>query len=130
MTPRPEIPLSRAPTEPTAEPPGLAVHVDLLTGRLTATGRLGARTVHLLHGAVSALLRSDQRNWTVDVTDCDVADHAGLRALAGAYRRAVRHERRIALDGASPALRHALGRLRLDRHLLTDERIPTGSPPH
>ena len=113
-----------------AERPGFAVHVDLATGRLTATGRLGVRTIHLLHGAVTALLRSDQRTWTVDVSDCDVADHAGLRALAGCYRRAVRHNRRIALHGASPGLRHALGRLRLERHMLSDEFVPTGSPPH
>ena len=112
-----------------AERPGLAVHVDLVSGRLTVTGQLGARTIHLLHGAVTALLRSEQRDWTVDVSACDVADHAGLRALAGSYRRAVRHERRIVLLGASPGLRHALARLRLDRHMLTDECVPTGSAP-
>jgi anti-anti-sigma factor len=90
----------------------------MVTGRLTMTGRLDARTSYLLYDAVSALLRAGQASWTVDVAGLDVADHAGLRAIAGAYRRALRHDCRITLHGASPALQHALARLRLDRHVL------------
>src|SRR4051794_11558408 len=113
-----------------------AIRQDPVTGQLTATGQLGVRTTHLLYDAVSELLRTDRPTWTVDVTGLDVTDHAGLRAIAGAYRRALRHERRIVLHGASPALRRALIRLRLDPHVLPVEslprRVPTadrGAPP-
>ncbi|WP_029432197.1 STAS domain-containing protein [Blastococcus sp. URHD0036] len=106
---------------PAAGPGSFVVHVDLGTGRLTAGGRLDAGTAHLLRAGISALLRSDQQVWTVDVTDVEVADHAGLRVIAGSYRRAVEHRRRMSLEGASPALRHALNRLRLDRHVLPGE---------
>jgi anti-anti-sigma factor len=112
-------------------PASLAVRVDLTTGRLTMTGRLDGRTAHLLYDAVSALLRAEQPSWTVDVAGLDVADHAGLHAIVGAYRRAVRHHRRMTLHGASPALKHALTRLRLDRHLLprADQPVPADSAP-
>ena len=104
--------------------PSFAVHADLVTGRLTVIGRLGVRTVHLLHDGVSTLLGTDQPQWTLDVTRVDVADHAGLRAIAGSYRRAVLHERRLVVQGASPSLRHALARLRLERHVLPADCVP------
>jgi hypothetical protein len=75
---------------------------------------------------MSALLRADQPTWTLDVTGLVVADHAGLRAIGSCYRRAVRHGRRLALHGASPALRHALYRLRLDQHLMSSSRVAAG----
>ena len=34
------------------------MHVDLVTGRLTMTGRLDVRTTHLLYDAVSAFAHS------------------------------------------------------------------------
>jgi hypothetical protein len=34
------------------------LHVDLVTGRLTMTGRLDVRTTHLLYDAVSAIVHS------------------------------------------------------------------------
>ncbi|MGY1802225.1 STAS domain-containing protein [Blastococcus sp. SYSU D00922] len=116
----------RANRQATAEPPGgrppsgpeLTVRVDFVSGWLTATGRLYGRTAHLLHDAVSALLGSQSGRWGFDVRGLSVADHAGLRALVGAYLRALRHGRRLTLYGASPAVRNALARLRLDRHLL------------
>ena len=40
-----------------------------MTGRLTASGRLGARTAHLLRDGISALLGAGAPSWTVDVTD-------------------------------------------------------------
>jgi len=98
--------------------PSLVVNVDVASGRLTVTGRLDGRSARLLHDAVSALLQTDHPAWTVDVTGLTVADHTGLRAVIGIYLRAVRHDRRITLQGASPALERALARMRLDRHLL------------
>jgi|tagenome__1003787_1003787.scaffolds.fasta_scaffold19685712_1 anti-anti-sigma factor len=102
----------------------LAVHIDAASGCLTMTGRLDTRSTPLLYDAVSALLATDQPEWTMDVTGLTVADHAGLRAIVGAYHRAVRHGRRITVQGASPGLQHALRRLRLDRHVLPAEPGP------
>ncbi|WP_448620514.1 STAS domain-containing protein [Geodermatophilus sp. URMC 65] len=105
-----------------------AVRVDLVGGRLSVTGRLDRRTAHLLHDAVSTLLFADHERWAVDVTGLTVGDAATVRTISGAYRRLLRHGRRMTLLGASPPLRQALTRLRLDPHLLdeaTDR--PTGA---
>ena len=64
------------------------MHVDLVTGRLTMTGRLDVRSTHLLYDAVSALLIAQHPNWTVDVGQLTDIDHAGLRGLLSTYRRA------------------------------------------
>lgn len=101
-------------------------HLVPADGRLTLSGRLDTRTSHLLFDAFSALLHAERSDWTVDVARLVVVDHAGLRAIAASYRRAVRHQRRITLEGASPTLQHALERLRLDRHVLP-EMHPPGS---
>ena len=53
-----------------------------------------------------------------------MTDHTGLRAIGAAYRRLLRHDRRLTLCGASPELQRVLTRLRLGRHLLDDERVP------
>lgn len=114
-----------------AAPSAFGVHVDLVTGRLTMTGRLDVRATHLLHDAVSALLRAQHPGWAVDVGGLTEMDHAGLRRLLGLYRRALRHGRRITLHGASPSLQRALTLLRLDRHVLPGEStlIPTEPEP-
>ncbi|HEY0498888.1 MAG TPA: STAS domain-containing protein, partial [Kutzneria sp.] len=65
------------------------------------------------HDAVSALLLTDHQHWAVDVTGLTVGDAAGMRTISGAYRRLLRHGRRMTLCGASPTLRQALTRLRL-----------------
>ncbi|MGY1695620.1 MULTISPECIES: STAS domain-containing protein [unclassified Geodermatophilus] len=113
---------------PASDPPVSEVHVDLVTGRLVMTGRLDVRTTHLLYDAVSALLTAPHTTWTVDVGGLTHVDDAGVRVLLGAYRRAVRHGRRITLRGASPALRHTLTLLRLDRHVLHGEETGPGDP--
>ncbi|WP_217897280.1 STAS domain-containing protein [Geodermatophilus saharensis] len=113
---------------PASDPPVSEVHVDLVTGRLVMTGRLDVRTTHLLYDAISALLTARHPTWTVDVGGLTHVDDAGVRVLLGAYRRAVRHGRRITLRGASPALRHALTLLRLDRHVLLGEEAAPGDP--
>ncbi|MBJ7453385.1 MAG: STAS domain-containing protein [Blastococcus sp.] len=102
----------------------LTVHLDLRTGRVTVIGRLDGRNAPLLHDVVSVLLGTEQPDLTVDVSGMEVADHAALRAIGDAYRRAVRHGRRITLRGASPQLRRALTRLHLDHHIFSD-----GAPP-
>ncbi|SDM77770.1 anti-anti-sigma factor [Geodermatophilus siccatus] len=110
---------------PPLPPPGaLLVDVDVAAGRLTVTGRLDSRTVRALHTAVSGLLLTEQRRWVLDVAAVTVADHTGLRAIGAAYRRLLRHDRRLTLCGASPELQRVLVRLRLDRHLLEDGRVP------
>ena len=115
---------------PAAGPPSFTVHVDVVTGHLTVTGRLDGRSSHRLHDAVSVLLRAGHPTLTVDATGLDVADHAGLRAIIGVYRRALRHGRRITVHGASPSLQHALTRLRLDGHVLQGAGEPSrGDPP-
>ncbi|MGY1704508.1 STAS domain-containing protein [Geodermatophilus sp. SYSU D00697] len=104
--------------------PGAAtvlVELDPVGGRLLLAGQLDRRTTHLLHAAVSALLEGGCTHWTVEVSDLTVADHAALRAIGAAYRRATRHGRRLTILGTSPALHGALTRLRLDRHVLAPE---------
>jgi anti-anti-sigma regulatory factor len=103
------------------------VRVDLVTASMTVTGRLGAGTAHVLHDAVSVLLGTGQPRWTVDVSALDVTDQSGLQAIAGSYRRALQHERRMVLRGASPGLRHALVLLRLEQRLTPAERAPADS---
>jgi anti-anti-sigma factor len=108
-----------------------AVHIDLSTGTITLAGRLDGRSAHLLYDAVSAMLHSDsaRRSWTVDVAELSVADHAGLRAIGRAYRRALRHDRRITLHGASPALQSALTRVHLVHHVLGEDGPSTAGGP-
>jgi anti-anti-sigma factor len=105
--------------------PTLNVHLDLQTGGVTAIGRLDGRSAPLLHDAVTVLLGTERPTLTVDVSRMEVADHAALRAIGDAYRRAMRQGRRITLHGASPQLRRALTQLRLDHHLLDDDALPT-----
>lgn len=95
----------------------LAVHVERHSARMRLTGRLDRRTAYLLHEAIAVLQGSAAPGWTIDVTGLDV-DHAGLRALGGVYRRALRQGRRVAVCGASPQLQRDLTRLRLASHLL------------
>ncbi|WP_164704408.1 STAS domain-containing protein [Blastococcus litoris] len=106
--------------------PPLVVRVDLSDGRVTLTGRLAGGGAHVLQEAVSAMLRAGRTSWDVDVAGLDVADDDGLRVLVGAYRRAVRHGRRLTLHRASAQLQGALGRLRLERHLLPAGEEPPG----
>jgi anti-anti-sigma regulatory factor len=101
------------------------VHLDLQTGRVTAIGRLDGRSAPLLHDAVSVLLGTQQPTLTVDVRGMEVADHAALRAIGDAYRRALRQGRRIIVRGASTQLRGALTQLHLGHHLIDDAVPPT-----
>jgi anti-anti-sigma regulatory factor len=54
----------------------------------------------------------------VDATHVTSCDHMGIRGIGVAYRRALRHNRRMRLIGAPPSLHRELTRLRLDHHLL------------
>ncbi|MGY1832892.1 STAS domain-containing protein [Geodermatophilus sp. SYSU D01180] len=96
---------------------------------MTATGRLDGRTAPLLRDAVSVLLGTEQPILTLDVSAMEVADHAALRAIGDAYRRAMRRGRRITVHGASAQLRSALTRLHLSSHLLHDDTPPTADEP-
>ena len=102
----------------------LLVEVDVPAGRLRVAGRLDSRTVRALHVVVSGLLLTEQRRWVVDVAGLTVADHSGLRAIGAAYRRLLRHDRRMTLHGASPELQRVLTRLHLGRHVLDDDAEP------
>jgi anti-anti-sigma regulatory factor len=106
-------------------PSAFTVHLDLQTGRVTAIGRLDGRSTPLLHDAVSVLLGTEWPILTVDVSGMEVADHAALRAIGDAYRRALRQGRRIIVRGASTQLRGALTQLHLGHHLIDDAVPPT-----
>ena len=54
------------------------------------------------------LLTAQHPSWTGDVGQLTDIDHAGLRGLLSAYRRALRHGRRITLYSVSPFLQRAL----------------------
>lgn len=110
----------RSVVRPAAASGPLELRVDLVAARLTLTGRLDASTTYLLPAGL-ALLRAEQYPvWTIDVGGLTAIDDAGVRALSAAYRRAVRHGRRITLDGASPPLQQVLALLRLDTHVLRE----------
>ena len=113
---------------PTRDDSTFAVHLEPRTGSLRLTGRLDRSTTHLFMDAVSALLYAGCPTWVVDLgalTDCDAT---GLRAICVAYRRALRHDRRMTLVGTPPGLRHALRRLHLDTHLLIGDPQPEPVP--
>ena len=120
-------PVGEAPVEPV----GFWLDLDVLGGRLTVRGRLDRGTAHLVHDAIAAMLTIERTYWTVDVAHLVVRDRFGLRLLTGAYRRLLRQGRRMTLEGASPELKHALTRLRLDHHVLPHGRGSSdGSTPH
>ncbi|SET09000.1 STAS domain-containing protein [Geodermatophilus poikilotrophus] len=115
--------MSLPPPSPVGEllRPPLLAEVDVAGGHLRLIGRLDSRTARILHSAVSGLLLTEQRRWMLDVTALTVTDHTGLRAIGAAYRRLLRHDRRMTLSGASPDLQQVLTRLRLGPHLLDDD---------
>ena len=100
MSPRSSYPAGPPPRDTST----LLVHLDFSGGRLDVIGRLDGATAHLLYDAVSAALLAGTAIWTVDVTRLNVGDDSGLRALGAAYLRALRHDRRVTIRGASPAL--------------------------
>ncbi|MGY1781976.1 STAS domain-containing protein [Geodermatophilus sp. SYSU D01036] len=106
--------------------PSLAVQVDLVAGRLSVAGRLGRRSTHLLAAAVTTLLVAGPQQWHLDLAAVTAVDTASLRALGAAYRRAVRHDRRLIVHRPAPDVERALRRLCLDRHVLAPE--PTTAP--
>ncbi|MGY1740805.1 MULTISPECIES: STAS domain-containing protein [unclassified Blastococcus] len=119
-----------------ALPPGsvvapFGVHVDLVGGRVTLTGRLDRSRAHLLLDALTALTRIPGDRWVLDVGSLDSCDGDGLRAIGAGYRYAVRHRRNLTLTGAAPALQRRLIWLRLAPHLLPDIEpcdAPVGDP--
>ena len=98
--------------------PSFTVHVDLVAGRIRLAGVLDRGTVHLFQEAISALLLAHHDAWVIETTDVIGCDQIGVRAIGAAYRRALRHNRRMTLTGAPPLLQQSLARLRLDQHLL------------
>jgi anti-anti-sigma factor len=118
-----------APVGPTSAPSCFRIQVDLGTGRLLLAGPLDRSTVHLLHDGISTLLLTDGDAWVVDASSVTSCDSAGLRAIGSAYRRALRHRRRMRLIGTPPLLRESLSRLRLDSHLLVgdDDGVPVAA---
>jgi anti-anti-sigma regulatory factor len=81
-------------------------------------GQLDHGTAHLFQEAISALLRADHETWVVDTSGLIRYDQIGVRAIGAAYRRALRHNRRMTLAGAPPPRQRSLRRLRLDHHVL------------
>jgi anti-anti-sigma regulatory factor len=102
--------------------PFFTVHVDLVAGHIRLTGVLDRGTVHLFHEAISALLLAHHDAWVVDTTDLTGCDQIGVRAIGGAYRRALRHKRRMTLTGAPPRLQQSQA-LRLNQHRLNQHRL-------
>ncbi len=110
-------------------PQSFQVRIDLIGGHLDLAGHLDRRTVHLLHDAISTLLLTDGDTWVVDASHVTACDPVGIRGLGTAYRRALRHDRRLRLTGAPPFLHQELIRLRLDHHLLDGDRAATVPDP-
>jgi anti-anti-sigma regulatory factor len=108
--------------------PSFSVHVDPVAGRIRLAGVLDRGSVHLFQVAISALLLANHDTWLVDTTDLIGCDQIGVRAIGAAYRRALRHNRRLTLTGAPPPLQQPLTRLRLDHHLLHNVPGPAAAP--
>ncbi|MGY1623543.1 STAS domain-containing protein [Geodermatophilus sp. SYSU D00965] len=124
-----EVMMSSQPPSPAGPGAPFRIVVDPAAGRAVLSGRLDRRTASLLGDAVSALLAGGCPEWIVDASGLTVADHAALRAIGAAYRRAIRHGRRLTILGTSPALHAALTRLRLDHHVLgARDRSPVPIP--
>lgn len=98
------------------------IRIDLVSGRLALSGPLTRRTTHLLYDGVSTLVHADADQWVVDAIGLTECDHSGVRAIGTAYRRALRHGRRMVVTGASAELRRVLTRVRLDDHVLAAHR--------
>jgi anti-anti-sigma regulatory factor len=112
---------------PQGDPTPFLVRIDLTCGRLQLSGQLDRSTVHLLHDAISTLLLTDRDSWVVDATDLTGCDHRGVSAIGAAYRRALRHNRRMTLIGCALSLQRDLARLRLD-HISNSADGVTASP--
>jgi len=99
------------------------VHALIGTQVLRDLARLVRRVAAMLNS------HSARRTWTVDVRELSVADHAGPRAIGRTYRRALRHDRRITLQVASPALQSALTRVHLVHHVRGEDGPPIAGGP-
>jgi anti-anti-sigma regulatory factor len=113
---------------PQGDSTSFLVRIDLTSGRLQLSGQLDRSTVHLLHDAISILLLTDRDSWVIDATDLTGCDHRGVSAIGAAYRRALRHNRRMTLIGCAPSLQRDLTRLRLDHHILNSTDGVTAIP--
>ncbi len=102
----------------------LRVHLDFPRGRLALVGTLGRGTSYRLRDAIGAILVSGRDSWSADVSGLTLADRTGVRALGEAYRRLVRHGRRLTIVGAAPPLTDLLARVRLDLHVVTTDAPP------
>lgn len=107
----------------------LTVNVDLLAARITVVGELDRYTIRHLVDAVRALAISGASRWIMDVEAMTMCDASGLRALSACYRSALRRGADMTVVGASPWLRAALSRMRLDQHLVRQARERAGDPP-
>src|SRR3954451_23138876 len=117
------------PDRPPKAAPSLIVRIDFVRARLELSGQLDRHTVHVLHDAVSTLLQTDTDRWIINVAGLTGFDPTGLRTIGATYRRVLRHRRRLTLVGPSPLLQAALGRLRLDHHVLASHQN-TPPPPN
>ena len=80
--------------------PPFTARIDLVDGRAELTGALDHRTAHLIGDATTALVRTSSPWWVLDVAGLTGCDHAGLRAIGAAYRKAVCHGRQLTVIGA------------------------------
>ena len=123
------LPQVTQPQSPYGDRPFFRLRIDLPGGRVQLAGQLDRTNVHLLHDAISTLLLTDGAVWVIDATDVTACDGMGVRGIGAAYRRAVRHHRRIRLVGTPAALHRELTRLRLDHHLLGEDALAAAAPP-
>src|SRR3982751_6937372 len=116
------------PDRPLKAGPAVLVRIDFVRARLELSGRLDRHTAHVLHDAISTLLQTDTDRWIINVAGLTGFDPTGLRTIGATYRRALRHRRQLTLVGTPPVLQAALGRLRLDHHVLAAEEETPASP--
>jgi anti-anti-sigma regulatory factor len=92
---------------------GSSFTVDIdLVGRIRLVGVLDRCSVPLFQEAISALLLVNHDAWLLDTTDLTGCDQIGVWAIGAAYRRTLRHNRRMTLTGAPRLLQHPPGLMR------------------
>lgn len=96
----------------------LTVDSDLRLGRISLAGELDRQTAPQLLDAARRIAATEHRDWVFYTHELHFCDASGLRAIAVAYRQALRRGATMTVVGAGGWLRRALATIKLDHHVL------------
>jgi anti-anti-sigma factor len=86
--------------------------------RVVLAGRIDWRTAAAVRDHLARAIDAGVGDLTVDLTEADIGDSAGLGVLLGAYERARRLDRHLVVDGMSPRVERLMRVSRLERILV------------